>query len=46
MSQEQAMKIIKKLDEIIKEEGGYLEFFEFTSGIDELIKNEIIIDNK
>lgn len=39
MSQEQTMKIIDKLDEIIKNGGGYLEFFKLSDGIDELIKN-------
>ncbi|WP_432666052.1 hypothetical protein R9X47_07055 [Wukongibacter baidiensis] len=46
MSKEETMKIIDKLDEIIKNGGGYLEFFEFSSEIDKFIKKEMIKQSK
>lgn len=39
MSKEQKQELIKKLDEIIKNDGGYLKFFELSKEIDEMIKN-------
>ncbi len=38
MSQEQKQQLIDKLDEMIKNNGGYVKFFEICKEVDELIK--------